>query len=195
MRWQCESTWEQVNPRCWGWVDKRQLLRPGSPRGQLPLCGGLCYPRTPSACAHRSCSALLQALARTGASAGRRTVKRSSFSGGLGGSRLIASWTEAVPLRSHLLHNFLNAISLCYSSRLLHWPPLSPSPSSCSILTWMTGPVPNSELKDGPPCPHQLRRACAQGPTGILYSRTLHVPSTGPGSWEPNESKLLDKKQ
>lgn len=77
-------------------VDKSSYSGQGGQRGQLPLCGGLCYPRTLSACAHRSCSALLQALARTGGSAGRRTMKRSSFSGGLRGSRHTVSRTEAV---------------------------------------------------------------------------------------------------
>lgn len=82
-----------------------------------------------------------------------------------------------------------------------HLPPDEPARPACSLFLPTSthgrqaqfSVLPNSELKDCPPCPHQLQRAWAQGPTGILFLKP-YVPSTGPGSWEPNESKLLDRK-
>lgn len=123
-------------------VDKRQLRQPGSQRGQLPLCGGLCYPRTPSACACRSCSALLQALARTGASAGRRTVNGAASQVGSGEADTPSPGQRQRPLLSHLLHNLLNAVSpLSFQASPpdslfpRHLPPDEPARPACSLFS------------------------------------------------------------
>lgn len=149
-----------------------QLLGPGGQRGRLPLCGGLCYPRTPSACAHRSCSALLQALARTGASAGR-TVKQ--LLRWAQGKQTQSPGQRQRPLLSHLLHSLLNAVSLLFlqaspptpsfpitfllmsqqgrpalcSCRLLHMADRPSSQCSPTASSRIARPVPTSSKEHG----------------------------------------------
>lgn len=58
----------------------------------------------------------------------------------------------------------------------------------------MMAPVlPSSEDNAAPPSPSSSKAALVQEPTGVLDSHTLYVPSTCPGSWEPNENEFVDR--